>query len=323
MLTVKQIFELGLKNAILADPRGPEGIKKYLARVKKEYENMRPNDKEYFDLDKLSNPYSDSRVHLDDGKTKVKRILAGIDVDSSEILLASQLNERGKKIDLVMTHHPVGKTYAKLHETMDMLIEIFVQAGMSVHIAEKLMEERIKEVGRGVHPINHYQAIDVARILGINLMNTHTITDNLVKVYLENFLKKKQPRTLQDLMDALLEIPEYETAKHMGFGPKIFAGSPNHRVGKWLVSMTGGTTPSNKVYKELSLAGVSTVIDMHMKEDCIDKANENNMNVVIAGHISSDSLGMNLFLDELEKKGIEIIPCGGLIRVSRVKKGKK
>jgi hypothetical protein len=31
---------------------------------------------------------------------------------------------------------------------------------------------------------------------------------------------------------------------------------------------------------------------------------------------------MNLFLDELEKKGIEIIPCGGLIRASRVKKKK-
>ena len=31
-------------------------------------------------------------------------------------------------------------------------------------------------------------------------------------------------------------------------------------------------------------------------------------------------LGLNLFLDELEKKGVEIIPCSGLYRVSRVKK---
>ena len=53
------------------------------------------------------------------------------------------------------------------------------------------------------------------------------------------------------------------------------------------------------------------------------KAEENNLNVVIAGHDSSDSIGMNLFLDELEKKGVEIIPCSGLIRISRVKKKKK
>jgi len=39
--------------------------------------------------------------------------------------------------------------------------------------------------------------------------------------------------------------------------------------------------------------------------------------VVIAGHMSSDSLGVNLFLDQLEKQGIEIVFCSGLIRVSR------
>jgi hypothetical protein len=60
-----------------------------------------------------------------------------------------------------------------------------------------------------------------------------------------------------------------------------------------------------------------------MRDDAMNLANENRMNVIISGHMSSDSLGMNLFLDELEKKGIEIVPCGGLIRVSRVKSSKK
>ena len=49
------------------------------------------------------------------------------------------------------------------------------------------------------------------------------------------------------------------------------------------------------------------------------KAFDVHMNIVIAGHMASDSLGMNLWLDELEKRGIEIVPCGGLIRVSRNK----
>ncbi|HPM39035.1 MAG TPA: NGG1p interacting factor NIF3, partial [Candidatus Pacearchaeota archaeon] len=50
----------------------------------------------------------------------------------------------------------------------------------------------------------------------------------------------------------------------------------------------------------------------HRKE-----AEASHINIVIAGHISSDSLGMNLFLDELEKKGIEIIPFSGLTRIKR------
>jgi len=35
--------------------------------------------------------------------------------------------------------------------------------------------------------------------------------------------------------------------------------------------------------------------------------------------MAADSIGANLFLDKLEKRGIEVIPCSGLIRVRRKK----
>jgi hypothetical protein len=39
---------------------------------------------------------------------------------------------------------------------------------------------------------------------------------------------------------------------------------------------------------------------------------------LIAGHIASDSLGMNLLLDEIEKKSkIEVVELGGFTRFSR------
>lgn len=331
MLTTKQIFNLGLQMAIKTDPRGLAGIKAYLAGVKKEHEDVRPKDKEYFDEDRLTNPYSDCRIHVDDPSTSsgqaknkgVKRVLTGIDIGDGEVLLASQLNERGKPIDLIIAHHPVGKALAGLHSVMDLFIAILEKAGVPVHVAEEITDERMKEVGRSVHPINHYKLIDLARALKINLINTHTITDNLVNDYLQKYIVKRKPRTVGDLMEMLLEIPEYKEAKKRGAGPSLFAGNPKHQVGKFLVEMTGGTNPSDKVYKEISRCGISTIIGMHMKDTARDKANEHHMNIVIAGHIASDSLGMNLFLDELEKKGIEIVPCGGLIRVSRVKKTKR
>ena len=71
------------------------------------------------------------------------------------------------------------------------------------------------------------------------------------------------------------------------------------------------------MYEKMAQAGIGTIIGMHMSERNKKEAEANNINVVIAGHISSDSLGMNLFLDELEKQGIEVIPCSGLIRVKR------
>ncbi|MCD6194962.1 hypothetical protein J7K05_02100 [bacterium] len=41
-------------------------------------------------------------------------------------------------------------------------------------------------------------------------------------------------------------------------------------------------------------------------------------NVVIAGHIASDSLGFNLFLDKLKKRNIKVISAGSLIRIKRI-----
>ena len=46
---------------------------------------------------------------------------------------------------------------------------------------------------------------------------------------------------------------------------------------------------------------------------------KNHINLVIAGHMSSDSIGMNLVLDTFEARGVEIVATSGLIRVSRNK----
>jgi hypothetical protein len=62
---------------------------------------------------------------------------------------------------------------------------------------------------------------------------------------------------------------------------------------------------------------------MHIAEDHRKEAEKYNINVVIAGHIASDSLGMNLFLDELEQRKVAIQPCSGLIRVSRLTRTRK
>ena len=81
--------------------------------------------------------------------------------------------------------------------------------------------------------------------------------------------------------------------------------------------ITGGTNGAKEIYPELAKAGVGTIIGMHMLEESRDQAIKNHLNVIIAGHISSDSLGMNLFLDQLAKKNIKITPISGLIRVRR------
>ncbi len=144
------------------------------------------------------------------------------------------------------------------------------------------------------------------------------MADNMVYKYVKDLMDDKQPETVGEVLDLLLEIPEYKEGKMLGAGPRLFAGSPENRAGKIAVTeMTGGTSGSKDMFERMSHAGIGTIIGMHMGEEHRKEAEKHHINVVIAGHMASDSLGMNLLLDELEKQGVELVPTSGLIRVKR------
>lgn len=313
-MKTKEIYELAVALGKKADFRSPEFIKKDLARKKEKFDKMTEEEKEGFDPESLANPYSDTRVlHLAEDK-EIKRVLVGIDIDSAEILLAKELGG----IDLVISHHPLGQALANLHDVMELQCDVLNLYGVPINVAEGLMKERISEVSRRVGSANHQQVVDAAKLLGFNLMCTHTVADNLAAQFLKKKIEAQPLERIEDLMKLLREIKEYQTAQKLGAGPKVFVGSPESRCGKIaLTEITGGTEGSPKLFEKMAIAGIGTVLGMHISEEGKKEAEAANVNVVIAGHISSDSLGMNLFLDELEKKGIEIIPCSGLIRVSR------
>jgi hypothetical protein len=84
-----------------------------------------------------------------------------------------------------------------------------------------------------------------------------------------------------------------------------------------MVDMTGGTSGSEDAYEKLRIAGVGTLVVMHIGEKHRKEAEKNHINVVNAGHMASDSLGMNMILDEVARKGVEILPSAGLLRFSR------
>lgn len=321
-MDISQIYKLAIELGIKNDFRPKEQIAKNLKRIKEKYEKLGKDEKEIFDKERLTNPFIDSRIHFDNGIKSVKRVMAGVDIDSAEIMIARYLSNHGKKpIDLVIAHHPVGKALADLSDVMHLQADVLAQYGVPINIAESLMKIRISEVSRGVSPINHFKVVDSAKAVDINLMNVHTPADNLVAKFVETKIKKDKPEYVGDILKSLLEIPEYAEAAKRGSGPVLFTGFPDNRAGKIaLTELTGGTEGSIKMYEKMAQAGIGTVIAMHQSEEHRKEAEKSHINIVVAGHISSDSIGMNLFLDELEKKGIEIVPCSGLTRISRIKK---
>lgn len=316
-MKLREIYEQAIQAGIEVDYRGEEGIKKLLEKEEKKYEQLKEEEKQDFDTEKLTNPYSDTRILYGDGEKEVKTILCGIDIEVGEMLLADRLREKGTEIDLVLAHHPEGKALAALYEVMHLQEDILNQLGVPINVAEGILSSRISEVRRGLLPLNHTRAIDVARILDIPLMCIHTPADNMVTRYLDKLFEEKEPETVGDIISILKEIPEYRQAVHDKSGPTVVVGSKEKRAGKVFVDMTGGTGGSEDAYEKLAHAGVGTVVTMHIGEKHRKEAEKNHINVVIAGHMASDSLGMNLLLDKFAAQGVEIIACSGLIRVER------
>lgn len=309
----QKFIGLGKEN----DPRPREEVEKYLARAAKEYEKLSEQEREFFDRERLTNPYGDTRILNGDPETEVQRILAGIDMEAQEILLADRLREKGERIDLVLSHHPEGKALVNLYRVMGLQEDVLAQLGVPINVAEGILSSRISEVERGLMPLNHNRSVDAARLLNFPFMCVHTPADNMVNTFLEKLFAEKQPETVGDVVEVLMTIPEYQVSKQLNAGPKMFAGKESNRAGKIFVDMTGGTSGSEDAFAKLAIAGVGTIVGMHMGEKHRKEAEKNHINVLIAGHMASDSLGVNLLLDALEKEGIEVITCSGLHRVKR------
>lgn len=321
-MKLSAFFNKALAVGIEHDPRGRAAVEQELARRKKEYEALAPAAKETFDLESLHNPYADSRLLHGAGDAEIAALLVGIDIDVGELLLADRLRAKGTPLDLVLSHHPGGRGLTGLAAVMAMQADILQSLGVPINIAEGLMDDRIKEVDRRVLPANHMRVVDAARLLDLPFACLHTPADNMVATYLQQLFDEKKPYALEDIAEALRAIPEYRDAATIGAGPRILLGAKSRKAGKIFVDMTGGTEGAKGIFQSLALGGVSTIVGMHLGEEHRKEAEKHHLNVVIAGHIASDNVGLNLLLDEImAEEPLAVTACSGFRRVQRKRRG--
>lgn len=315
-MKLNDIYQLAVELGKAYDVRGAR-IDNLLQDKKKSFDKLSDSDKAYFDLEELHNPYSDCRILHGIPEAEIQTVFCGIDMETPEIILAERLRERGQQIDLVLAHHPEGAAQAAMHEVLKLQSDLLEKFGVPINIAESILSSRISEVKRGMAPLNHQRAVDAARLLNLPFMCVHTPADNLAAFYLQELLDREGLASLSELIDFLHTIPEYQTARRLKAGPALLVGEKKRRPGRILVKFSGGTAGPEKAFEKMAQAGVGTYICMHIPDKHRQAACENHVNVIVAGHMASDSLGMNLFLDHLEQRGIKIISGSGLIRVKR------
>jgi hypothetical protein len=312
------MYRICVETGMAADARDRAEIDRALADAGKALSKLDDDEKAFFDEEKLTNPYADTRICAGDPEMEVRGCLVGVDMEVGEVLLADRLREKGAPIDLIFSHHPEGPGYANLHEVMYMQADLWAAQGVGIGLADSLIAPRAEEIRRRIMPVNHYRAIQAAELLGFASMSCHTPADNSVNAFVQTFLDERKPVTLSDTVKSLREIPEYADGARKGYGPALVQGVGSARAGRIFVDMTGGTEGPTGALDKLSVAGVDTLVGMHYSEEHRKHAEELHLNLIVAGHISSDVLGMNLILDRVEAAGqLEVVCTSGMVRIKR------
>jgi putative NIF3 family GTP cyclohydrolase 1 type 2 len=320
-MKLERLYKKAVDTGIANDLRGKSEIKKLLNEEKEKFDGLKKEELEFYDKDRLFNPFSDTRVLNGNLDKNIKKVIVGIDMQVGEVLLTYVLNrDKGQKIDLIISHHPESYALAQLYDVMKLQSDLMAKYGVTISVAEQLMQPRISEIERRLMPVNHTRAVDAAKILGLPMMCIHTPADNCVTNYLKKLFDNKKPYKLKDLTKLLLNIPEYKKSAKLQVPPKIVNGSENSKCGKIFVEMTGGTEGAKEIFEKYANSGVSTLVGMHYSEEHLENAKKAKLNVVIAGHISSDVLGLNLLFDEIEKEQkLEFVGVSGFERIRRTK----
>ena len=248
-----------------------------------------------------------------DNEKEVKKVLAGIDMDTTMLMLAKQLG-----FDCVAQHHPNGIINAKVSDLFGRdHMKKLMECGVPINEAQKLAYANTAKRNQGMHSRNRTQMRDVAKLLDISDVAFHTPADILAERYTQkkmDALMERNPQcTVQDVIDELMTIREYAEALE-GQQPEVWVGSKDSFAGRIYVEMYGVGAPTLEEYTACANAGVGTFVGMHATPEVVEGLKKlNKCNLIIAGHMASDSLGFNQILDAWEKKGIEVVRISGIV----------
>ncbi len=261
------------------------------------------------DMAHLQEVPADSGIHV--RGDSIKKVLATIDCDVGDLLLAREL-----KCDAVVTHHPEG--VAGLHgwQVIRRQVEQLVECGVPITAAEAAIQRRLQQVELNSHARNYGRVVQAAQLLKLAFLNVHVpcdiLTYRLIQEKLAPFNEPASRATVADIVSALQEFPEHKAAATV---PQIRLGAVNRFAGRVAVAMGGYTNGGIDVLRAYFDAGIGTVLMMHFPESDLREAREQRLpgNLIVTGHMASDSIGINVFLDELQRLGLTVVRAGGII----------
>ena len=233
----------------------------------------------------------------------IRRVLFAIDGGAPELLLAKQLG-----YDLLVAHHPVGPARLTFSRVVRRHVDFMVEKKVPREIVERATAELTAKLDVRAHPANYMHEVEVARMLGIAYMNIHLPIDQITRDFLLAAIKRSGAKTVGGMIRSLEKIPEFKKAKTR---IELRMGDPDSPLGNWVLVFAAGTNGGYPVAKAYFDHGVNTVVYLHVDYEELGKLRkEARGNLVVLGHMAGDSIGVNIFLKELARRGVQADTLG-------------
>ncbi|RLG54662.1 MAG: hypothetical protein DRO00_00715 [Thermoproteota archaeon] len=247
---------------------------------------------------------ADSEIY--NPKEDVNKVLFAIDVGVPGLLLAKMLG-----CDAAIAHHPEGGMAAiENFKVFRKHVDLMVRNGVPKKVAEEAVERKMRALMVKSHQANYDLAPSVARVLDMGYMNIHNPLDELGRKIMQEVVDKVgKDAKVGDLMLAFTKLKEFSSAKTPIM---LVLGDEENKVGKAVVAHGALTNGGSDVAKAYFEYGVDTLIYIHIEPKDLEilASLELEGNLLVTGHIASDCVGINPFIRELERRGIEVIPLG-------------
>ncbi|MFX0065475.1 MAG: hypothetical protein ACFFC7_25160, partial [Candidatus Hermodarchaeota archaeon] len=228
---------------------------------------------------------------------------------------AELLYAKKEGYDCVIAHHPVGSV--DTWRVFLLHMQQLEAKGVPHEEAEQVVLKKINLLKFALHARNYDATPAFARQLELPFLNIHCPSDELgrrrIHAAITELVEEKGNPVLGDLRPHLeKKFVEFKKAKTK---VEIAKGAENDSLGNWVFSHGALTNGGFEIAECYYRHGVDTVLYIHINPSDLVKIRElGKGSLVVTGHIVSDSVGINPFLDRLEELGCELTVIGGQIR---------
>jgi len=251
-------------------------------------------------------PPADTLIHVK-GRG-IKKLLFGVDAGVPELLLAQRLG-----CDAVISHHPQGgSAVVNFYKVFRHHVDQLAEAGVPLKEAEQAVQAKMASLEVEMHTRNYDHSVSVAKLLKMPYMSIHSPLDEIGRRRMSEQVRHASERNrrakVSDVVEALQRLPEFKRAET---GIKVRVGKTSNIAGRIVVSHGAGTNGGYEVAKTYFKHGIGTLIYIHISAADLERLREDGAgNLIVTGHIASDSVGINPFISALEERGISVVTVG-------------